>query len=138
LIGAMTAAALALRDVPRLAREGFDGMGSAYGNVISLTISAQCFGAGVAASGLGDALLRHVGGSPWALAASSVAMPWVLAALSGSGSGPVLAFAQIGLAPLGDRPGLDSPGALACLAAAFGRTMSPVSAVVVCGAGLAG
>src|SRR5580693_2034083 len=85
LIGVMAAAALALRDLTRLAREGFDGMGSAYGNVISLTISAQCFGAGVAASGLGDALLRHVGGSPWALAASSVAMPWALAALSGSG-----------------------------------------------------
>ena len=138
LIGVMAAAALALGGVTRLVREGFDGMGSAYGNVISLTISAQCFGAGVAASGLGDALLRHVGGSPWALAASSVAMPWALAALSGSGSGPVLAFAQIGLAPLGDRPGLDSLGALTCLAAAFGRTMSPVSAVVVCGAGLAG
>ena len=74
-------------------------------------------------SRLGDALLRPVGGSPGALAASSVAMPWGLAALSGSGSGPVLAFAQIGLAPLGDRPGLDSLGALTCLAAAFGRTM---------------
>ena len=78
LMGVMTAAALALRDVARLAREGFDGMGSAYGNRSGpLTISAQCFGAGVAASGLGDALLRHAGGSRWALAASSVAMPWV-------------------------------------------------------------
>jgi DcuC family C4-dicarboxylate transporter len=138
LIGVLTAATLSLGEMTRVAREGFDGMGAAYGNVIALTISAQCFGAGVAAAGLGDALLHHVGHSPWALAASAVAMPWGLATLSGSGSGPVLAFAQIGLAPLGDRPGTASLGALTCLAAAFGRTMSPVSAVVVCGSGLAG
>jgi DcuC family C4-dicarboxylate transporter len=138
LIGVITAAILGFREIARLARGFFDGMGSAYGNVIALTISAQCFGAGVAAAGLGDSLLRHVGGSRWALATSAVAMPWGLAALSGSGSGPVLAFAEIGLAPLGDRPGIESLGALTCLGAAFGRTMSPVSAVVVCGAGLAG
>ncbi len=138
LVGVMAAALLAYRELGGLARGFFGGMGSAYGNVISLTISAQCFGAGIAASGIGDALLRHVGGSRWALAASAVAMPWGLSALSGSGSGPVLTFAQIGLAPLGDRPGAASLGALTCLGAAFGRTMSPVSAVVVCGAGLAG
>ncbi len=138
LVGAMAAAILAYRDLGGLARGFFEGMGAAYGNVISLTISAQCFGSGIAAAGLGDALLRQVGGSPWALAASAVAMPWGLSALSGSGSGPVLTFAQIGLAPLGDRPGTASLGALTCLGAAFGRTMSPVSAVVVCGAGLAG
>ncbi len=138
LIGVLTAATLGLRDLTCVAREGFDGMGSAYANVIALTISAQCFGAGVAAIGLGDALLHHVGDSPWALAASAIGMPWGLATISGSGSGPVLAFAQIGLAPLGDRPGTTVLGALTCLAAAFGRTMSPVSAVVVCGSGLAG
>ncbi len=138
LIGAMAAALLAIRDVGRLTREFFEGMGTAYGNVISLTIAAQCFGSGIAASGMGDALLRHVGDSSWALATSAVAIPWGLSALSGSGSGPVLAFAQIGLAPLGDRPGVATLGVLTCLGAGFGRTISPVSAVVVCGAGLAG
>jgi len=68
----------------------------------------------------------------------SVTLPWGLAALSGSGSGPVLAFAQLCLVPLGDSAGVSTLGALTCLAAAFGRTMSPVSAVVVCGAGLVG
>ncbi|WP_435021368.1 C4-dicarboxylate transporter DcuC [Tundrisphaera sp. TA3] len=138
LIGVLVAGLLAARDIPRLARGFSEGMGSAYGNVIALTVAAQCFGAGIAASGLGDAMLRHAGHSPGALAASAMALPWGLAAVSGSGSGPVLAFAQIGLAPLGDRPGAVALGALTCLAAGFGRTMSPVSAVVVCGAGLAG
>lgn len=138
LIGVVAAIVVAPRSLARVVGVGFEGMGAAYGNVIALTISAQCFGTGVAVAGLGAALLRHVGDTPGALAASALAMPWGLAALSGSGSGPVVAFAQIGLAPLGDRPGGATLGALTCLGAAFGRTMSPVSAVVVCGAGLAG
>ncbi len=34
--------------------------------------------------------------------------------------------------------GVATLGVLTCLGAGFGRTISPVSAVVVCGAGLAG
>ena len=139
LIGVLVAGLIGWRGLPRLTRSLFDGMGTAYANVISLTIAAQCFGAGIAASGLGDALLHQVGGSRVGLAALSIGFPWGLAALSGSGSGPVLAFAQVCLVPLGDGPGFQTTaGVLSCLAAACGRTMSPVSAVVVCGAGLAG
>jgi DcuC family C4-dicarboxylate transporter len=58
--------------------------------------------------------------------------------LSGSGSGPVLAFAQTVLVPLGIRPCTAALGALTCLAAAFGLTMSPVSAVICYGAGSVG
>jgi DcuC family C4-dicarboxylate transporter len=138
LIGTLLAAALGWRDVQRVIRDLFQGMGAAYGDVISLTIAAQCFGAGIAAIGLGEVLLKLLGGSPWALAALAIGFPWGLSALSGSGSGPVLAFAQTFLAPLGPRPNSVLLGALACLAAAFGRTMSPVSAVVIYGSGLVG
>jgi C4-dicarboxylate transporter, DcuC family len=138
LVGVLAAAVASCRDLPRLADGLFRGMGAAYGNIIALTIAAQCFGAGVAAVGLGDALLHHAGGSRGGMSALAVAFPWGLATLSGSGSGPVLAFAQVCLVPLGPRPGAATLGALTCLAAAFGRTMSPVSAVVVCGAGLVG
>ena len=138
LVGVLAAALTSWRDLGRVTSGLFDGMGSAYGRVIALTIAAQCFGAGVAAVGLGDALLRHFGGSTAGLSALSVGFPWGLAVLSGSGSGPVLAFAEVCLVPLRAAPGVTPLGALACLAAAFGRTMSPVSAVVVCGSGLAG
>jgi C4-dicarboxylate transporter, DcuC family len=137
LIGCLLAAVTCRRGPHRVVRGLFDGMGGAYRDIISLTITAQCFGAGLAAAGLGDALLRLFGGSRWALAALSVGFPWGLATLSGSGSGPVLAFAEVCLVPLQARSGVATLGALTCLAAAFGRTMSPVSAVVLCGSGMA-
>lgn len=137
LIGCLLAAATCWRDPRRVVRGLFDGMGGAYRDIISLTITAQCFGAGLAAAGLGDALLRVFGGSRWTLAALSVGFPWGLATLSGSGSGPVLAFAEACLVPLQARGAVATLGALTCLSAAFGRTMSPVSAVVLCGSGLA-
>ncbi len=138
LIGTLLAAALSWREVQRVIRDLFEGMGAAYGNIISLTIAAQCFGAGIAAIGLGEVLLKMLGGYPWALAALAIGFPWALAALSGSGSGSVLAFAQTFLAPLGILPHSVLLGVLACLAAGFGRTMSPVSAVVIYGSGLVG
>lgn len=138
LIGFALAAAVGWRELRQVTRALFDGMGEAYRDVISLTIVAQCFGAGVAAVGLGDVLLAHVGGSHWGLYAISIGAPWGLAALSGSGSGPVLAYAHACLVPLGGHAHLPTLGALTCLSAAFGRTMSPVSAVVICGAGFVG
>jgi DcuC family C4-dicarboxylate transporter len=138
LIGFALAAAIGWRDLRRVVGSLFEGMGAAYRDVIALTIVAQCFGAGIAAVGLGKVLLGHFGGSRWGMATLSIVFPWGLATISGSGSGPVLAYAQACLVALGDRAGLPTLEALTCLAAAFGRTMSPVSAVVLCGAGLVG
>ena len=138
LIGTMLAAAAGWRDVGAVVRGLFEGMGRAYGEVISLTIAAQCFGAGLEAVGFGRAVMAWLGGSRWMLTGLTIAFPMGLAVLSGSGSGPVNAFATTFLAPLGPGPGTATLGALTCLAAACGRTMSPVSAVVICGAGLVG
>jgi C4-dicarboxylate transporter, DcuC family len=137
LIGSVLAALTRWRDFPALTRSLFDGMGAAYGSIISLTITAQCFGAGVAAVGLGPALLA-LAARAGALPLLSAAFPWTLAVLSGSGSGPILAYAQtflVGTAGMDNAPTL---AALACLGGAFGRTMSPVAAVVVYAAGLVG
>jgi DcuC family C4-dicarboxylate transporter len=137
LIGAMLSIVVAWREVLTLTRAFFDGMGSAYAGIISLTISAQCFGAGVGAIGLANALLQRASASD-ALIPLAAGFPWGLSILSGSGSGPILAFAQTFLTQVG---AADKPvvlGAMACLGGAFGRTMSPVSAVVVYGSGLVG
>jgi C4-dicarboxylate transporter, DcuC family len=137
LIGSALAACFAWREISALATSLFDGMGRAYGSIISLTITAQVFGAGIAASGIAGALLAISAGSG-ALGVLSAAFPWGLSLLSGSGSGPILAFAQAFLAPLGDDPRVTEYAALACVGGAFGRTLSPVSAVTVYVAGLAG
>jgi DcuC family C4-dicarboxylate transporter len=137
LIGALLGVIVAWRDILTLTRAFFDGMGAAYASIISLTITAQCFGAGVAAIGLADALLRLASASN-ALVPLSAGFPWALSTLSGSGSGPILAFAQTFLTQVGPADHPVVLGAMACLGGAFGRTMSPVSAVVVYGSGLVG
>ena len=137
LLGALLGIVVAWREVLNLTRAFFDGMGTAYAGIISLTITAQCFGAGVAAVGLAEALLRLASASH-ALVPLSAGFPWALALLSGSGSGPILVFAQSFLTQVGPESQPVVLGALACLGGSFGRTMSPVSAVVVYGSGLVG
>jgi C4-dicarboxylate transporter, DcuC family len=138
LIGTLLAAAVGWREIQPITRSLFEGMGFAYANIISLTITAQCFGAGIAAIGVSDALLKllDVGSSMALLLAGGI--PWALAVLSGSGSGPILTFAQTFLAHVEARHDPVTLGAVACLAGAFGRTMSPVAAVVIYSSGLVG
>ena len=138
LIGALLAAVVSWRDIASIASGLFEGMGVAYGSIISLTITAQCFGAGIRALGVSDALIGLLGGSGLFARALAVGFPWALAVLSGSGSGPILAFAQTFLTHLDARYDPATLGALACLAGAFGRTMSPVAAVVIYTSGLVG
>ena len=137
LIGALLALLVAWRELQTLTRSFFDGMGAAYASIISLTITAQCFGAGIAAVGLADALLAGARAAG-ALTLLAAAFPWALATLSGSGSGPILAFAQTFLVQFDASPESVRLAAAACFGGAFGRTMSPVSAVVVYTAGLVG
>lgn len=137
LIGALVGLVVTWREVMRVTKAFFDGMGLAYASIISLTITAQCFGAGIAAVGLADALLRAAMASN-ALVPLSVGFPWGLSLLSGSGSGPILAFAQTFLTQIGADDAPVTLAAVACFGGAFGRTMSPVSAVVVYSSGLVG
>lgn len=137
LIGTLMAVLVAWREVQALTRSFFDGMGSAYATIISLTITAQCFGAGIAAMGVADALLNAARESG-SLTLLSAAFPWALSVLSGSGSGPVLTFAQTFLAHMDQASDSVRLAAMTCFGGAFGRTMSPVAAVVVYTAGLVG
>jgi DcuC family C4-dicarboxylate transporter len=137
LIGTLLAVIVARREVQALTRSFFDGMGSAYATIISLTITAQVFGAGIAAMGVADALLTAARRSG-SLTLLSAAFPWALSVLSGSGSGPVLTFAQTFLANMDGAADTVRLAAMTCFGGAFGRTMSPVAAVVVYTAGLVG
>ncbi len=141
LIGCCAAALAGGREGLAAARKLFEGMGIAYANIISLTITAACFGAGIQQAGLGSALLRAAAQlGPVGLRALAVLFPALLALLSGSGSGPILAYAQAFLsgAAAADPSESLTLGTLACLAGAAGRTASPVAAVVVYSSGLAG
>jgi DcuC family C4-dicarboxylate transporter len=136
LIGSALAAIAAHASPKQAATHFFAGMGRAYADVISLTIAASVFGAGIAACGIGALAVAHIS-DPASLCAISVLSPFGMAALSGSGSGPILAHAQAMLAPMAAGPTLDRCAALSCLGGAFGRTASPAAAVVAVAAGLA-
>jgi C4-dicarboxylate transporter, DcuC family len=119
-----------------VARYLFEGMGDAYASIISLTITAQCFGAGLAAIGLADLILSVVSQYPQLALAVAILFPFSLSLISGSGSGPVLTFAQTLLVKMGPELHPERLASLASLAGGFGRTLSPVSAVVIYSSGL--
>ena len=137
LIGVVAAGALSWRELRAVSKSFFEGMGAAYASVISLTIAAQCFGAGLKAIGLAQQMLELVGDNHSLALFLALCFPWALSFLSGSGSGPILTFAQTLLVKLDPSHNPPLLAALACFGGAFGRTTSPVSAVVIYTAGLA-
>lgn len=136
LLGVVASAIVCWRQAGQIARYLFEGMGEAYASIISLTITAQCFGAGLSAIGLADAILSVVGKEALLAILVAVAFPLCLSLISGSGSGPVLTFAQTFLTKMGPEHDPERLASLASLAGGFGRTLSPVSAVVIYSSGL--
>jgi len=127
------------RDVSQQVKSFFEGMGYAYVHVISLIVTSSCFIAGLSATGMTEKLVHVVSGTGVAGKVAAGFFPGLLAVISGSGLGPSVAFAKAVLPPLsGNLPLALDLGSLAAIAASFGRTMSPVSAVVIFSATLTG
>jgi DcuC family C4-dicarboxylate transporter len=124
---------LCRRDVSKLTKQFFDGMGYAFGNIISLIATASCFIAGLTQVGLTEKLVRIVSGVGLAGKLAAWFFPLVLAIISGTGIGPSVAFSKAvvpSVSAINLAAGLDL-GVMGAIAASFGRTMSPVSAVVI-------
>jgi DcuC family C4-dicarboxylate transporter len=139
LIGAVIAGAVVWRKGPGVALAFFEGAGYGFTHIISLIVAATCFGEGVAAIGLaalvGD-LMRQL---PWLLLPASGALPLGFAVLCGSGMATTQSLFKFFAEPalhLGIDPAL--VGAVMSLAAAAGRTISPVAAVGLMCAAMAG
>jgi C4-dicarboxylate transporter, DcuC family len=111
----------------------FHGMGYGFANVISVLIVASSFIAAMKALGLLDQLVVLVR-SPGPLGKVAAGFfPWLLAVISGSGTAPSVAFSQAVLPDLSaiDLTGAIDLGVIGAIAATYGRTMSPVAAVVI-------
>lgn len=132
LIGTLIAGLTSPAKVGDIARVFFEGAGSALTNITSLIIAANCFGASVERVGLGRLLGTSIEAMPGLLWPLAALMPLAFGWVCGSGmaaaesmyrffDGPAIAS---GIDPL-------RVGALVSLAAAAGRTLSPVSAVVL-------
>jgi DcuC family C4-dicarboxylate transporter len=86
-----------------------------------------------------DELVRVVSGTGIVGKVAAGFFPGLLAVASGSGVAPSVAFARAVLPSLRDDTALALDlGSLAAIGASFGRTMSPVAAVVIFSASLAG
>ena len=135
LIGVLMAAAVTPNKARDCVKEFFAGAGYGFTNVVSLIVTATCFGAAIEAAGVARMLGELIRQAPALMQPLAAFVPLAFAAISGSGMastrslylffhGPAV---SLGLDPV-------SVGALVSLGSAAGRTMSPVAAVVLmCG-----
>jgi C4-dicarboxylate transporter, DcuC family len=109
------------------------GAGYAYVHIITLIIAATCFFVGMTAAGLTDKLVRVAAGSDALGTLASGAFPMALGVVSGSGMGPSVAFSWAVLPGLSatNLPAALDLGVFGAIGASWGRTMSPVAAVVI-------
>jgi DcuC family C4-dicarboxylate transporter len=140
LIGAAAAAAVGGRArAAGAAAAFFEGAGCAYARIISVIVAATCFGKGIETIGLDGALGAAIGAAPGFLTPCAAALPLLFAALCGSGMASTQSLFGFFVAParsLGVAP--VAVGAVVSIAAAAGRTMSPVAAVTLMSADLSG
>ena len=132
-------ALIATRTNPQeVTKKFFDGMGSAYGNVMGLIVAAGVFTAGMAAMGLTDALIETMKGSESIAKFAGAFGPFLIAVISGSGDAAALAF-NGAITPQAEAFGMSivDLGSLAQMAGAIGRSMSPVAGAAMVCAGLA-
>lgn len=111
----------------------FEGLGYGFVHVISLIITATCFIKGLEAVGLVNILVASVQDFGVSAKIISGAVPYTFAILSGSGTAPSVAFTNAVVPALSkiNSAGAVDVGLLGAIGATFGRTMSPVAAVIV-------
>jgi DcuC family C4-dicarboxylate transporter len=139
LIGVVAAALAVWRKAPGIAGAFFEGAGYGFTHIISLIVAATCFGKGVEAIGLASVLGGLIEQAPWLLLPAAGAVPLGFAVLCGSGMATtqsLFPFFAVPALRMGIDPGL--VGAVVSLAAAAGRTMSPVAAVTLMSGELTG
>jgi DcuC family C4-dicarboxylate transporter len=132
LVGTAVATLTAPRAIGGVVAAFCEGAGYAFQHIISLIVSAACFGEGIKQIGLARLIGKVIEARPGLLLPGAGALPLGFSLLCGSGMAATQAlfgfFAepalQLGLSPV-------HVGAVVSIAAAAGRTMSPVAAVTL-------
>lgn len=139
LIGAAAAALTAGRAGAGSARAFFEGTGYSYTHVIAVIVAAATFGQGVEAVGLPDRLGKLTAEYPGLLVPLAAAIPYLFALVCGSGMASTQSLFHFFVDP-SRAQNLDpiAVGALVAVAAAGGRTSSPVAAVTLLCSGMVG
>ena len=138
IVGTVLAIIVTRQDPQEITKKFFNGMGSAYGDVIGLIIAAAVFTTGMAAMGLTDSLIEAMKGSESVAKLAGAFGPFLIAVISGSGDAAALAF-NGAITPQAASFGMSiiDLGSLAQMAGSIGRSMSPVAGAALVCAGLA-
>ena len=138
VLGVVIALVITWSNAQKVCVQFFDGMGTAYGNVIGLIICATVFTSGLAAMGLISTLIELMDGSQSLAALSGTFGPFIIALISGSGDAASFAF-NGAVTPYAEQFGMTimGLGSLAQIAGAIGRAVSPVAGAAIICAGLA-
>ncbi|MBX9584832.1 MAG: hypothetical protein K2X87_31395 [Gemmataceae bacterium] len=135
LVGVGVAMAATPGKARECVRAFFDGAGHGFATIVSLIVTATCFGKAVEGAGLAAALGRVIADAPGLLQPLAAAVPLAFAALTGSGMASTQSLYGFFHGPA-EAHGHDpaAVGALVAVGSAAGRTMSPVAAVtLMCG-----
>jgi DcuC family C4-dicarboxylate transporter len=139
LVGVLAAAVVTPNRSRDCVKQFFEGAGYGFTHIVSLIVTASCFGKAIESAGLAQVLGQLIAYAPHLMQPLAAFVPLGFAAISGSGMastqslygffhGPAV---ELGLDPV-------SVGSLVSLGSAAGRTMSPVAAVALMCATLTG
>lgn len=137
LIGVAVAAAASPGQARGCMKAFFEGAGMGYTQIISLIVTANCFGKGIEISGLASHLEALITGEPGLLQPLAGFVPAGFGFICGSGMATTQSLYGFFYGPAVEL-GVDpvSVGAMVSVGSAAGRTMSPVAAVVLMSAAL--
>ena len=138
LVGAMYAVLVTRSNPAEVTKNFFDGMGSAFGNVIGIIIAAAVFVAGLDALGIIDAGIAALIEMPSIAKFGGTLGPMALAVITGSGDAAAFAFNEA-VTPHAAELGMDmvALGSAVQISGGLGRTMSPLAGNLIVLAGLA-
>jgi C4-dicarboxylate transporter, DcuC family len=139
LIGSLLGMLVTWSNPTKVVTEFFDGMGRAYSFVIGIIIAAGVFIGGLEAAGVINSFLAVLKEAKSAVPLLGTFGPFIIAVLSGSGDAAAIAF-NTAVTPHAAQFGITSVGLgnMAWVGGALGRSMSPVAAACIIGAGFAG
>ena len=139
LVGVVVAMAVTPGKSRSCVKQFFEGAGYGFTHIVSLIVTANCFGKAIESAGVAQALGRLIADAPDLMQPLAAFVPLAFAAISGSGMASTQSLYGFFHAPA-LALGLDpvAVGALVSTGAAAGRTMSPVAAVTLMSATLTG
>ncbi len=134
LFGCVVAGLAVPRKIPVIPKAFFEGAGAGLTQVVSLIITANCFGKAIEKSGLAGSLGAMIQDSQILLWLFAVIIPFIFAWISGSGMASTQSLFALFVEP-SYRLGVDPIhlGIIISISSAAGRTMSPFAAVMLMG-----